>query len=280
MNPAESRRGTVDLARRLTTTLAWGDPLLGFADVWLPGRPGEPATASLHLSPETMTNRRLATAVDEVQQVAPRVSVSASLPQTEIVDALTARGFRQAGGPWFAQFWRRLADLSDLRPHRVPGGYVVRHVRPDELTERVEVHRRCWDPVRIKQMLHLPVTGDEAGSRYTIDGHLTVVGTPIYRAELDLVVEAPDGSLAAYGLGWLDPESRSVLFEPVGTVPAHTGRGLARALCTEMLRVARRLGAVQAVVAPRGDAAYPVPRRLYEGLGMGEVARSVPFSNA
>ncbi|KAB1161942.1 GNAT family N-acetyltransferase [Micromonospora sp. AMSO12t] len=261
-------------------TLAWCRPLLGFADIWLPASAEEPANASLHLSPRTMTPRQLVDALDELRQVAPRVSLEVPLQQTELIDALSARGFVESGGPWFAQLWRSLADLSDLEAHTVPDGYSIRAVRPDELAARVEVHRRCWDPARIRRMLGLPVTGDEGSSSYSIDRHLAVTATPVYRGELDMVAVAADGSLAAFGLGWLDAESGSVLFEPVGTGPHHAGRGLGRAVCAEILRAARDLGATQAVVGPRGDGGYPVPRRLYEGLRMREVAQVVRFATA
>ncbi|MFK3983748.1 GNAT family N-acetyltransferase [Micromonospora sp. NPDC050397] len=258
--------------------LTWGNPLWGFADIWLPPSGARPASVTLHLAPG-MTAHQLAIAIDEVLRVAPHVTAEVSLQQTELVDALSGRGFHRADGPWFAQLWRGLADLSDLRAHHLPDGYSIRRVRRDELVERVEVHRRCWDPVRIKQLLNLPVTGEEPGSSYSIEKHLAVIGSPVYREELDLVVEAADGSLAAFALGWLDPEAGSILFEPVGTVPAHAERGLARALCAELLRVARDLGATQAVVGPRGDGAYRVPRKVYEGLGMREVAQFVSFTN-
>jgi hypothetical protein len=48
-------------------------------------------------------------------------------------------------------------------------------------------------------------------------------------------------------------------------------------LCAEILRAARDLGAIQAVVGPRGDDAYPVPRRLYEGLQMRQIGQIVSF---
>lgn len=256
--------------------LAWGEPLQGFADIWLPETSSAPATVALHVGAE-MTVQQVAAAVDEILEVAPHVSLEVSARQSRLVRVLTKRGFQQADGPWFGQLWRSLTDLSDLQAHPVPDGYRIRRVCRDELSQRVEVHRRCWEPTRIKRMLSLPVTGDEPGSSYSIDKHLTVISTPSYHEELDLVAEAADGSLVAFGLGWLDPRSESVLFEPVGTVPAHARRGLARVLCAEILRAARDLGAIQAVVGPRGDDAYPVPRRLYEGLQMRQIGQIVSF---
>lgn len=47
-----------------------------------------------------------------------------------------------------------------------------------------------------------------------------------------------------------------------------------------MLRVASEVGAKEAVVGPRGDSGYPLPRRVYEGLGMVEVAKFVSMTNS
>ncbi|WP_326560560.1 GNAT family N-acetyltransferase [Micromonospora sp. NBC_01796] len=258
-------------------TLTWGDPLLGFADVWLSGASDQPAQASLHLGPD-LTAAQRAAAVDELVHLAPRVTVEVSDHDTALTAVLAERGFRHAEGPWFAQLWRSLVDLADLGTRADSAGYTIRPVRGDELTERVDVHRRCWAPARIKRMLGLPVTGDEPGSSYSVDKHRAVLASPVYHPELDLVAVAADGSFAAYGLGWLDVDSGSVLFEPVGTDPEHGRRGLAGALCTRMLQVARDLGADQAIVGPRGDNGYPLPRRLYTGLGMHEVARFIPMT--
>jgi len=123
----------------------------------------------------------------------------------------------------------------------------------------VEVHRRAWAPARIKGLLGLEVNGDEPGSSYSTAKHRAVIETPGYRPELDLVTVSPDGDLAAYALGWLDDRTHSLLFEPVGIDPAHSGRGLARALCAQMLRVADQLGAKEAIVGPRGDPGYLLP---------------------
>ena len=127
-------------------------------------------------------------------------------------------------------------------------------------------------------MLGLEVTGAEPASGYSMGKHRAAMTTPVYRPELDLVAVAANGDFAAYALGWLDERHGCVLFEPVGTDPSHAGRGLARAVCAEVLRVARDLGATQAIAGPRGDDGYPVPRRLSNRLGMQEVAQFVPFT--
>jgi predicted N-acetyltransferase YhbS len=257
-------------------SLCWGEPMLGFADAWLDeGR----ADVTLFVSPAA-SPALLASAVQDIAEIAAQVTVQAARQETTIVGVLTQAGFvPDDDGPWFAQLWRDLADLADLESHPVPSGYTVRPARPDEIARRAEVHRRCWAPARIKLLLGMPVTGDEPESSYTVAKQRAVMASPLYRPELDLVAEDPAGHLVAYGLGWLDSVSESVLFEPVGTDPAHGGRGLARALCSEILRRAAALGATQAVVGPRGDDAYPLPRRVYEGLGMREVAQVITFAH-
>ena len=49
----------------------------------------------------------------------------------------------------------------------------------------------------------------------------------LYQPELDLVVRAPDGQPAGYGLFWPDPVTGVGLVEPMRTEDAHQGRGIA-----------------------------------------------------
>ena len=261
--------------------LAWGSPLWGFADVW---RSAETAEAVVHIAPDATPAQRAA-AIDELLRVAPRVTVDVSRQERALVDALIDRGFHEADGPWYAQLWRDLSDVSGLAACPVAAGYTIRPVGPADLAERVAVHRRSWAPARIREM---PGRTDDAKSpspcgdesSYSAGKHRAVQASPLYRADLDLVAVASCGEFAAYALGWLDSATGSVLFEPVGTDPRHARRGLGRAVCAEILRVARDLGATQAVVGLRGDDGYPVPLRLYAGLGMREVAQFVPLATS
>lgn len=49
-------------------------------------------------------------------------------------------------------------------------------------------------------------------------------------------------------------------------------------MCTALLRGATEVGATQAVVGPRGDEIYPVPKRLYESLGFTTLERTQSFA--
>jgi ribosomal protein S18 acetylase RimI-like enzyme len=166
------------------------------------------------------------------------------------VAGLERRGYRRAGPdePWFAHLSR---PVDAVEAPALPEGFTVRHVRGEEdVGRRVAVHRAAWHP-----------------SRVTEESHRAVMAAHPYRRELDCVVEAPDGSFAAYCLAWLDEENRVGELEPVGTDPRFRRRGLAAAVCTHAVAQLRAHGAETAIVYARGDPAYPAPRRLYESIG-------------
>jgi mycothiol synthase len=74
---------------------------------------------------------------------------------------------------------------------------------------------------------------------------------PEYVPDLDLIAVAPDGSLAAFCVAWLDIRSDrevSGQIEPLGVHDAHRHRGLGRAILYEALRRLHRHGARQVYV--------------------------------
>jgi GNAT superfamily N-acetyltransferase len=98
-----------------------------------------------------------------------------------------------------------------------------------------------------------------------------------YRADVDIVAVAPDGTLAAYTMGWYDERNRSGEFEPVGTLARYRRMGLARAVGVAVLRAFRDAGGETALVFARGDDGYPVPRQVYAALGFTPHARTVTY---
>jgi ribosomal protein S18 acetylase RimI-like enzyme len=186
-------------------------------------------------------------------------ATSALVDDAATVAILERRGYRPAA-PGEPHFVNLLNDLTDVAPPRVPDGFRLRHALADDLERRVAVHRAAWHP-----------------SRVTVESHRDVTSAYPYRPDLDCVVEAPDGSFAAYCLAWADEEIGVGELEPVGTDPRFARRGLAAAVCTFALVRLREHGARTAIVYARGDAAYPGPLRLYESIGFRAVMRSVTF---
>ena len=84
---------------------------------------------------------------------------------------------------------------------------------------------------------------------------------------------APDGAVAAFCTVWFDDVSRSGVFEPVGTDPAHQRRGLGKAVMAEGLRRLQRLGATLATVGSYGEPAHT----LYASMGFREFDLQWPW---
>ena len=137
-----------------------------------------------------------------------------------------------------------IPPVPPLRP-----GYRIRTMAgPGEIPARVEVHRAAFVP-----------------SRLTVEKYERLFTLPHYRTEDDLVVEAPDGSLAAFAMAWWDEDARVGEFEPVGSHPDHQRRGLARALLTWGLRRYAERGA--RVVQVYSDATNEASEGLYAAVG-------------
>ena len=173
---------------------------------------------------------------------------------TALRGALERRGYGpNEGAPIFEHRLRPLA--TTIEKPQLPEGYVIRQVGPDDVEKRVDVHRAAFDP-----------------SRVTVAAYRALRELPPYRSDLDVVVEAPDGSFAAYALAWLDEENRVGELEPVGTHPAHRRLGLGTEACLEACRRLRALGADTAVVYSL--AGYHAGR-LYEAAGFDVVDRHI-----
>ena len=142
----------------------------------------------------------------------------------------------------------------DLDPPRVPDGYVLRSLRgPDEIPARVEVHRAAFAP-----------------SKMTVEKYGILVGQDHYAFDRDIVLEAADGTFAAFAMCWLDALGSIGEFEPVGVHPDHQRRGLGRVIMRHGLRLMRAAGLRDALVF--SFASNAASDALYRSAGFREVA--------
>ncbi|MFC6087375.1 GNAT family N-acetyltransferase [Sphaerisporangium aureirubrum] len=252
-------------------TLAWG---------WLEP-PGE---LMLQVDP---SHPELAAEVLHWATTKSRGPLSAEVADTEphLITALTRQGHTRLDIPFMSCLSRPLTPhpastrfpISSLSPESspalktsdlpsvpellavppLPDGYSIRPQRtPSDVAGRAAVHRAAWDSTRI-----------------TTERHTRLREVWPYRPEMDLVAVSPIGEIVAYCQGWYDEANRVGLYEPVGTHPAHRRLGLSAAVCTAVLHAFAEAGAEHAAVYARGDAAYPVPKHLYESLGFREYTR-------
>jgi GNAT superfamily N-acetyltransferase len=158
--------------------------------------------------------------------------------------------------------WTQLnvRDLDDVEEPPLPDGF--RFLTADEAGPRavVQAHMDAWP-----------------GSAYTLEAYDGVRRTPPYRGDLHLLVEAPDGTMAASAIMWLDDVNSTAEFEPVGTHPDYRRLGLGRAMLLRGMQLAREAGAKNMTVACLGAPGHPAARRLYYSVGFRYFSRDVPL---
>jgi mycothiol synthase len=142
----------------------------------------------------------------------------------------------------------------ELDPPRVPDGYVLRSLRgPEDIPARVDAHRAAFAP-----------------SKMTVEKYGILISQDHYAFDRDIVLEAPDGSFAAFAMCWADPVGSIGEFEPVGTHPDHQRRGLGRVIMRHGLRLMRAAGLRDALVfSLRSNTASEA---LYRSAGFHELA--------
>ena len=172
--------------------------------------------------------------------------------------ALERRGFRRTDDEGVLFIY----PLDEPVPEpSLPGGFVARPVAGEqEAAARAAAHRDAFDSTRV-----------------TDEAYLRLMRTPGYDRDLDVAIVAPDGTIAAFCQGWLDPANRVGEFEPVGTRSAFRRLGLAQAAVLAGLRRMQAGGAVSAVVGPV-DASEEAAMRLYQTAGFRPTCRTYGYA--
>ena len=202
--------------------------------------------------------------IDEViawfEATAPDVDrrVITTTTDKEMLARWTAFGYESdPPAPEESEDWTRLNErtLDDIADPALPEGFRFRNASEVEPEATAQANIDAWHP-----------------STYSLEAYEGVRSTAAYRADLHILVEAPDGTLAASTIMWFDEANRTAEFEPVGTHPGFRRLGLAQAMLLHGMHVLRANGATHATVVclgVPGNAAL----RLYESVGFRELSR-------
>jgi ribosomal protein S18 acetylase RimI-like enzyme len=88
-----------------------------------------------------------------------------------------------------------------------------------------------------------PSAADEfALKRWAAHGYKTDPASATYRGDLHVLVKAPDGTMAASTIMWLDEANKTAEFEPVGTHPGYRRLRLGTAMLLHGMHLAREAG--------------------------------------
>jgi len=241
----------------------WEDDgeLVGFL---VPDGPGEAYLNVLpHASSEDLDSDMLSVAEQHlsIERNGRRRMVAWSHSTDETRNAiLSEAGYVQSGA---AERQGRCRPSSrPVRPSLLAGYSVRALVVPGDLEARSWASWRAFHP-------------DEPDSEYQgSDWYLSnIAAQPLYRPELDLVVAAPNGQIAAFTTIWVDEVTNTACFEPVGTAPEYQRRGLGKALMAEGVALLAELDVRRAFVGGYTEAA----RDLYAAAGFVNADWSEPW---
>mgnify|MGYP001243255580 FL=1 len=131
---------------------------------------------------------------------------------------------------------------------KLPEGFIIRSAQGiDEAGKLAEVHAGAF------------------GSSWTPEEYATLMRSPGYVVEHEMVVVAPDGRFAAFCIYWLDEVNKIALFEPVGTHPDFQRMGLGQALMYETMHRMQNAGMQFAEV--NYEFGNDVSNKFYKGVG-------------
>jgi ribosomal protein S18 acetylase RimI-like enzyme len=150
----------------------------------------------------------------------------------------------------------RRSASAPVKVYQPPAGYTVRALNGEsEACAYVELHRSVF-----------------ASKNMTVDWRLRTLRHPAYRAELDIVVAAPDGHPVAFCVCWFDEETHTGHIEPLGCHQDYRKYALGRVALSAGLHRLQSLGATNIFVET--DSYRNTAFRLYEFFGF-QVVKNV-----
>jgi ribosomal protein S18 acetylase RimI-like enzyme len=174
------------------------------------------------------------------------------------IQFLLSCGFEQAETRSL-HYERSLA--GDLPQHPLPPGFTIRPARGEaEVDALVALHRAAFGT-----------------DHMTVEERLAIMRAPGHLPELDLLVVAPSGELAAFCICGLEEDDRQAGYtDPIGTHPRYQCLGLGKAVVSRGLRGLQALGAKKAGLGTSSE--NRAMQCLAEALGFLLVSEGVWFS--
>ena len=133
----------------------------------------------------------------------------------------------------------------------LPDGFTIRPLAGiDEVGNYVALHRASF--------------GSE---NMTVEWRARILQSPHYTTDLDLVAIAPDGTFAAFCIGWqIDVQGKRLAqVEPIGVHPAFQSHGLGKAILAEQLRRMRAHNADTFLI--EAESTNAASQGLYRSMG-------------
>jgi ribosomal protein S18 acetylase RimI-like enzyme len=177
---------------------------------------------------------------------------------TERIHLLEKHGFVQQ--TMRTRHYTRPLDLPII-PYPLPDSFSIRSVHStDEVRSLVSLHQAAFGTTNM-----------------TVEQRLAMMRTPHYHPEMDLVVAAPNGELAAFCVCGFDDLDKNIGWtDPIGTHPHYQKIGLAKAVISAGLMMLEKAGATVAKLGTNSE--NVAMQKLAEQLGFVCTSEKLWFS--
>jgi ribosomal protein S18 acetylase RimI-like enzyme len=179
------------------------------------------------------------------------------------IQFLEQYGFRYCGR--FAELNMLRSLVEPILELKIPAGYqVCSMAEVDHISDRAAAHREVWQPWTVGNI--------------STEDYVSFMQLPGYQRDLDVVTVTPDGVIASFVNGWLDPVNRIGDFGPVGARAAYRQQGLTRLALLEGLRRMRAYGMERVCIST--GVSNTAARNLYESIGFRVVNQYLDYVKA
>ncbi len=149
-------------------------------------------------------------------------------------------------------YYRIRKGDSPIPDHSCPENFEIRTIKHSDYDQLALLIRRVFGH----------------GEWFTAEILEWIAQCSFYRKELDLVAVTPDGTIASFCTFRLDPNSKIINLEPMGTNPDYRKLGLGKALITEGIKRSMKYNPPFFYID--GAANNPAANRLYDVTGFSE----------
>ncbi len=160
---------------------------------------------------------------------------------------LEEKGYTKSKNRVYVRF--RSSDFPIIHKE-LPAGYKIRNVNPET------------DYNRLAAAIRKVFGHGEWFQANILEG---IAACSFYKKDLDLIIEAPNGDIAAFCTFRLDPRSEFSELEPLATLPEHRNKGLAEILLNEGFKRVSRYNPKGFFIGSAANT--PGANRLYDKVG-------------
>lgn len=185
--------------------------------------------------------------------------------QTAVVDRIEANGFADqttAGADSWSKVWMKRRAAQPFKRYEARGGCRVRPLSgAQEAPAYVELHQTVFQSRNMQ-----------------LEWRLRTLEHPGYRNEFDIVIESPQGQLAAFCIGWMQEGVDGVLrgqIEPLGCRAEYRHLGLGRVALAQVIERLQDAGVEEIWVET--DRYRNTALSLYEHMGFAVVKDVMVF---